>query len=408
MKKIFTSITLIYIFLFFLEFSFNYFKKHHESTYKINNIEIKEDYRGNTKNEENNYYLELKTNQNTFHIQVYKDFKKEKNIINEIKYYNENGTECILPIFKKNTILTDLICIKDGKEYNYNTNKNNEIDKFLDNIPEYNKNNYKDNQTNINFMKTKFYQSNLPKNYYIALSYYKGLLIGDNTSFREIELFKKDIYNQKIKTFIKNKYLIINYNNNYDSNEFYIVDLKTRQYDTFGSNNTIKYDAYIQGNQENSVYLFDKDSKIQYQLDIKNKTITRVGNTTNGIKYYDGKWHNVNAYTAVNNTLLFKEYETNNEYVMIKKIRGENYGTTIYVKEINGKYEVYKSCRTNQSKIYLFTTTDYKTIQFIDDYIFYKDETYLKMYSDLTGIKTIMQSNEITNKTVTFYIGENK
>lgn len=408
MKKIFVSITILYIFLFFLEFSFNYFKKHHEVTYKIDNIEIKEDYRGNTKEEENNYYLELKTEKNTFYIQTYEDFKKEKRIIKQIKYYSDDNYECILPIFKKNTVLTDLICIKDGKQINYNTIQNSRITEFLNTISEYPKENYKDNLENVIMRnQTRFYPSNLPKEHYIALTYYKGLLVADETSFREIELFKKDVYTQKIKAFTNNKYLIINYNNNYDSNEFYVVDLKTRQYDAFGSNNTIKYDAYIQGTLENSVYLFDKDSKNQYQLDLKEKTITRIGNTSTGIKYYDGTWQNKNAYEAVNEELKFKEYETTDEYIMIKKIRGKNYGTTIYVKEVNGVYEVYRGIRDNKNLIYLFTTTDYKTMNFLKDYIYYKDGIYIKMYSDLTGIKTIMNSSEITNKSVSFYIGEN-
>ena len=408
MKKIFVSITILYIFLFFLEFSFNYFKKHHEVTYKIDNIEIKEDYRGNTKEEENNYYLELKTEKNTFYIQTYEDFKKEKRIIKQVKYYSDDNYECILPIFKKNAVLTDLICIEDGKQINYNTIQNSQITEFLNTISEYPKENYKDNLENVIMRnQTRFYPSNLPKDHYIALTYYKGLLVADETSFREIELFKKDVYTQKIKAFTNNKYLIINYNNNYDSNEFYVVNLKTRQYDAFGSNNTIKYDAYIQGTLENSVYLFDKDSKNQYQLDLKEKTITRIGNTNTGIKYYDGTWQNKNAYEAVNKELKFKEYETTDEYIMIKKIRGKNYGTTIYVKEVNGVYEVYRGIRDNQNLIYLFTTTDYKTMNFLKDYIYYKDGIYIKMYSDLTGIKTIMNSSEITNKSVSFYIGEN-
>ena len=408
MKKIFVSITILYIFLFFLEFSFNYFKKHHEVTYKIDNIEIKEDYRGNTKEEENNYYLELKTEKNTFYIQTYEDFKKEKRIIKQVKYYSDDNYECILPIFKKNAVLTDLICIEDGKQINYNTIQNSQITEFLNTISEYPKENYKDNLENVIMRnQTRFYPSNLPKDHYIALTYYKGLLVADETSFREIELFKKDVYTQKIKAFTNNKYLIINYNNNYDSNEFYVVNLKTRQYDAFGSNNTIKYDAYIQGTLENSVYLFDKDSKNQYQLDLKEKTITRIGNTNTGIKYYDGTWQNKNAYEAVNKELKFKEYETTDEYIMIKKIRGKKYGTTIYVKEVNGVYEVYRGIRDNQNLIYLFTTTDYKTMNFLKDYIYYKDGIYIKMYSDLTGIKTIMNSSEITNKSVSFYIGEN-
>ena len=95
------------------------------------------------------------------------------------------------------------------------------------------------------------------------------------------------------------------------------------------------------------------------------------------------------------------------KYVMIKKIMGNNYGTTIYVEEENGIYKVYKSPRNNGRLIYLFTTTDYKTMYFLNDYIYYKDGIYIKQYSDLTGTKTIIKDSEIQNKTVSFYIGEN-
>lgn len=77
MKKIFTSILVIYIFFFFQNFALITLKSHIEE-YKINDIIIKEDYKGNTKNEENNYYFEIKTNKNIFYIQTFTDYKKEK------------------------------------------------------------------------------------------------------------------------------------------------------------------------------------------------------------------------------------------------------------------------------------------------------------------------------------------
>mgnify|MGYP004486651535 CR=1 FL=1 len=408
MKKIFTSILVIYIFFFFLEFCFNYFKKSHIEEYKINDIIIKEDYKGNTKNEENNYYFEIKTNKNIFYIQTFTDYKKEKKIIKDIKYFENDKYECILPIFKTNKLETDLICIENNTQKNYNTFENNEIDNFLSNIAEYNKENYNDNlETKIIKGFSTFYVNNLPENNYLALTYYKGIKIADKTSFREIELFTKDEYNQKIKTFYKDKYLVIDYNKKYESNEFILIDLKTRKKDIIGSNHIINYDAYIQGKVDNSIYLFDKDTKSQYQIDIKDKTIIRIGNENAGIKYYDGSWQNKTVYEAIKEELTFKEYDKNNEYVMIKKLRGENNGYTIYVKENNGKYDVYISYRNTSKLIYLLTTTEYQTLNFFKDEIYYKDGIYLKMYSNKTGNKTIIRDTELKNKSITFYVGEN-
>lgn len=403
MKKIIASILVIYIFLFFLEFSFNYFKKEHVVQYTINSIKIKEDYKGNTKNEENNYYFEIETNQNTFYIQTYENFNKEKKIIKKIEYFKNDDYECILPIFKENKIVTDLICIENGIQKNYNTFQNKEIDEFLDSTI-YNKENYKNNSKTIIKGLSTFYVDNLPEKTYLALTYYKGIKIADQTSLQEIELFKKDVYNQKIRTFYENKYIIIDYNKDYQANEFILVDLKKRKKVVIGSNYTIKYDAYIQGTINNAVYLFDKDTKSQYQIDIDEKTITRIGNVNSGIKYYDGSWQIKNANDAIKEELKFKTYEQNDEFVMIKKIRGNKYGTTIYVEEENGKYNVYESYRNNGKLIYLFTTTEYETLNFKDNYIYYKDGIFIKIYSNQTGSKEIIKDTELKN--IEFYVGE--
>ena len=140
---------------------------------------------------------------------------------------------------------------------------------------------------------------------------------------------------------------------------------------------------------------------------IKDKTIIRIGNENTGIKYYDGSWQNKTVYEAIKEELTFKEYDKNNEYVMIKKLRGENNGYTIYVKENNGKYDVYISYRNTSKLIYLLTTTEYQTLNFFKDEIYYKDGIYLKMYSNKTGNKTIIRDTELKNKSITFYVGEN-
>lgn len=404
MKKIFTSILVIYIFFFFLEFSFNYFKKTEITEYKINDIYIKEDYKGNTKNEENNYYFEIKTKENTYYAQIFKDYKKQNQIITDIKYFKNNEYECLLPIFKNNKIETEVLCNYNNKQINYTNITNNEVIEFVDNLGLIN---YKDDKTKeLKKGLSTFYVNNLEPNTYIALNYYKGIKIANKVSFTEYKLFEKDEYNQKIKAFYKDKYFIIDYNNKYESNEFKLVNIKTGKEETIGSNHVISFDAYVQGIIDDSIYIFDKDTKSQYQIDIKDKTITRIGNEKTGFKYYDGTWQNKNIYEAIKEEIKFKEYESNNEYVMIKNINGNNYGYNLYVKQINDKYEVYRDYRKNNILTYLFTTTDYSTIFSYKDSIYFKDGIYLKTYSQLTGIKTIIRDTELKNKSIIFYVGE--
>src|SRR5574344_2574573 len=138
MKKIFALLILLYIVFFGAQFIFNYFRTSHEVFYNVNNVEIKEYYQGNTKNEKENYYFELTTASNTFYIQTFSNLNKNKKVITDIKYYSDEQYECLLPIFKNDIVLTDMICINSGIMNNYQNIKDDNVTEYLKTINEYN------------------------------------------------------------------------------------------------------------------------------------------------------------------------------------------------------------------------------------------------------------------------------
>lgn len=409
MKKIFASLIVLYIAFFFMQFCFNYFKRNHEVTYLINEFTVLEDYRGNLEDEVDNYYFQIKSGSNTFYIQTFENFNREKKIVKEIKTFKTNEYECILPIFKNEKVITDIICIKDNIQSYYQNLNDKELAENVSKIEEYSAENYISDKTRlITKGTTTYYIDNSVENHYLALTYYKGLKIMDKISLREVELFDKDKYTQKINGFIDDKYFVINYNDNFESQEFITLNIKSKNKQVIGSDNIINFDSYVQGIVDSSAYIFDKDTKKQYELDLKTKSILRTGNQATGIKYYDGTWSTKSAYDASENDIIFKKYDQNDDYIRTEMINGKEYGIMYYVKQNRNKYEVYESPRTSNKQIYLFTTTDYKTIKYIDNYIYFEDGNTIKYYNNTKGIRTIVKDNEILNNdTIKFnVIGE--
>ena len=158
----------------------------------------------------------------------------------------------------------------------------------------------------------------------------------------------------------------------------------------------ISFDSYVQGIVDNSVYVYDINNERQYKLNVKDMNVTEVGNADKGIKYFDGNWSLISAIKA-NDKVLFKNNglkESNKFYLYKKgnKLSGFNY----YFYESENGYDVYRSnVQNNKVKKYLFSVKNPEDVQFIEDYVFFKYDDRIKMYSDYTGIKTILKTSEL-------------
>lgn len=350
-------------------------------------------------------YYEISDGKETFAFKT--DKAKGNYLIKEIIYEKIDDYTCIYPIFK-NSLTIDILCNKNKITYPYQTikGKYKNIDNFKENIET-----YEDIKTDIgeNIKKDSItiYKDNIKSNAYIALESYKGLyLINKKDILKEIELFDKDIYKKELSTFYKNKYVVADYNKNYTFHEYYILDIKTGKKTTIANDEEMNFDSYIMGVVENKTYVFDKNNKEQYTINLKNNTLNKVGNTKSGINYYvNGKLKTISSYDALNDKKTFNEYKIENEELNYYRVDLVNEDYYIYEKD-GDFYNVYKVPKENKNlKTYLFKTTDIEDIVYVENDIYFIYQNQINYYNEKTGLKTIIKNKELEyNKALKFNV----
>ena len=366
--------------------------------YKINiegtKIRIKE------KISVDNYYIEIKTKDYVYPIRIYEDLKGKRKVVKDIYFYKNNNIECILPVINEK-VYTDMLCYDDGILYDYSSLKSNDeaLNKYIQSIKQYNSNNYKNIEKDIKNIKTIKYNiyNNLKRN--VTITTYNGLLI--NT--KEVKLFEKDIYNNKISTFIDKYYIIADYEQKYTFNSFYIVNLITKKIGKIESKFDISYDSYIQGIVDNKIYLYDKDNENQYEINIVDNNIKLVSND-NHIKYYNNKkWERINKIKA-NKEMYFNYESLDNKFPSYDYVKETN--TNYYLFKKDGiSYKLYRADKSKKDILKYIIDVPTTNVYFKDNYLYYIYKNKLFYYSDSTGFKTILENSELEfNDTIKYYI----
>lgn len=360
--------------------------------YKDEQFAIRETYK------DNNYYIEIK-NSKIYPIRIYNSNKKRK-IISEIYYYKDKTHECILPIIDGKVDI-DMMCYKGDTLFDYNTiiGDNSELDNYVKSIDLYDANKFKNDISNEkNIGTVKLYRNNNINNV-VAITTYKGLIL----SGMEIELFKNDIYNNKISTFVDKYYLIADYDNAYEFQYFYVVNLLSRNIDKIKAKDSISLDSYIQGIVDNKVYLYDIDNENQYEIDIENKKINIVSSNDN-IKFYkNNKWQTINKIKA-NKEIYFDYTSLNNDFSDYDYvIEGKDY--YYLLNKNNDVYDLYRLDKNNIDIIKFIKSITTTSIYYKDNYIYYTYDNKLYYYSDNTGFKILLEDAELGfNNKIKYYI----
>ena len=416
MKKLIRLLILLIIIYFGIEISFVNLNKGHTLEYRINSnkkkFTIKEIYTQKKKNEKNNYYFEIKVDDIIFNYQTYNNYKKANYIIKKIDYFEDSLYKCINIRDKNDKSISDVLCIKDNVEYYYDSIKNEdkELDKFVSKLNGYNK--YTDNKKEqIKANPITLYTKNIVDKHFIALQNYKGIyLVNKKDKIKNISIFKNDIYTNETSTLSNNFYISADYNQKYKFHELYLINIKNGKKGKIISDDEISLDSYIQGTVDNEIYLFDRSSKLQYRINLKNKTVKVSGRTSEGIQIYqDNKFELGSAYDAFSNKILFNKYTSSNkfndkEYSRVDKVGNKLSGYYyIYIKN-NNIYNAYRVSVQNKNILtYLFTTDDIENIYYYEDYVYFKDGKYIKYYQNDTGIRTLLKNNEFEfNKSLKF------
>lgn len=419
MKKIFMMLLILFIIYIGIQLGFRFFGSGHEYEYVINNGDkefiINEIFTNNTKDETDSYYFEIKVDDTVFTYQTYENFNKANQIIKNAFYYEDSSYKCILPIFQDNKILTDVMCLKNDIIYNYNSiRRNNKIDSFVNSLSEYgyNKENYENKGVSADIQGLSFYKENYVEGQFLTIETYKGVYTINDVNLnkpKKIEIFDQDVYKRELSIVFKNYYIVADYNSKYRFDKFYMVDLISNKVIELSCGREISFDSYFQGTHNNSIYLFDRDSKKQYEININSKNVLEVGNEKNDIKVFrNGNWEKVSAISAKRNDELFDNiYESNLDkkgYTKIDKVGGETTGYYYFYKKNGSEYDVYRSTARNNAQLtYLFSTTDINRIQYFSNYVYYIFKDEIRYFSDSGGVKILLKDKELSfNKDLKF------
>lgn len=414
MKKLFTTLIVLLIIYFGLQFLFSFFHKGEDSAYEIEKkgvtLKIDEQSHFRLNNQEDNYQYKIEGKNHTFHFQIFHNFNKVSRAIEDIAYYQSGDLECILPIYRDKTILSDIMCYSgDVFTYYYNLKGNNkELDQFANSIAGYKPSTFVPSNNITKIEGIDVYKENLIKSHYIEVTNYLGIynVSADfNSSVYNISLYNKDIYNQKIGVFVDQYYLSADYNQSYEFHKFNVIDFVNLNTYTITSDIAISLDSYIQGVVDGKVYLYDKDNQKQYEINISKKTVTLMD--SNEIKYYHNQEWTTMTLGQANSELTFdveKPY-SDSRYARIDKIGGEYGYYYLYLKTDHG-YDVYrKDVQDEESIMYLYSIEEIENIFYIKDYVYFIANNVVKVYHDSFGIKPLVKYNEMEfNKNLNFYI----
>ena len=408
MKRLFGILILLFVLYFGIQIGFKIFSSEHIIDYEIKKdnqiFTINEIYTNRQKNETNNYFFTIKTEDQQFYFQTFYNMNKKEEIIKDIYYYKDNTYVCIFPIFRDNKVLTDIMCKRDNIVYNYVDINNEEIEKFANSIELYDKNKFQDNKNGATeYQQLTYYKNNVVKNHFFAMNNYRGVYTLNNVNLNTIysvNLFNRDTYDRNVNIYFGKYYVVADYNSQYEFDKFYVLDIVNNKNKTIKYHDKFSFETYIQGVVDDKIYIFDPSSKRQYEINIKGESIVEISKTDNSIKFYkNGEWGTITISEAVNNKTLFtekKDYE-NGEYIRIDKVGNINSGYYYLYKKNGNKYDVYRTNVQNKEQVrYLFTVSKLNSITYVSDYIYFIDGEEIKYYSDITGIKTIIHNSELT------------
>ncbi len=412
MKKLFGMVVLLFFIYFLYHVTFVYFQGGHDINYELtdgdNKVEINEILRSSNKHDPDNYSISLKINDSEFNIQTFYNFGRSSNIIKNVKYYKDNDYQCIFIKYRNDKILNDIMCVNNNIMISYHniSNISEGLKAFADSMETYgyDESNWKDDTSKGKTTEDSIlYSNNLIENHFIGISAPSGMYrVNTIDQIRYVKLYTNTLNGNEplLKGFVNDKYIVTNYDDN-KLYRYYVVNMTNSGSALFGASE-ISANTYTLGSYGTSLYIYDPNTKKEYELDYAAQNLIEVGNEETNILYYNnGRWQRTPINSDLVNLKFGNNYSndySNNEYEKIIKV-GNEYGYYYLFKKVNGKYIAYRSDITKkESLMYLFTTSSLNNLVFNDDFIYYVSDGSLKYYSDETGNRTVLNNSTILSK----------
>ncbi len=391
MKKA-LSIGIFIMFVFVLyQWGVTYFKKEHKIEYTYKSLEktfqITESFRNNQ------YLLKIETEGKSFLVTAPNQFQKNKKIINDILYEEENDTLCIFPIYPKET--TDTIYCNNGKiQTSYEMNKNTSAVQRLEaRIKEkgYQKEEKEVKEMEIRNRSTFYYKDDSE---YFTFWDYNGYYVLNGEAKYKMQVTDFDRYENTLSTLIGPFYISPVYRDP-TTNEitgFQVLNVTTNKNLVIPLENQLSNSTYINGVVDDRLYLFDPNHLLQIEINPKENKARIVGNKEENAQDYNGSFETRNIYDFVNQKITFTtniEKEFREKYALNEFKEGEQ---AVYFIEGNQIYQVYKEYP--ETKILLLEMNGIKELLLAKDQLYFISGDTLYRYTKNDNLEKVIVSNE--------------
>lgn len=394
MKKVIKLLIGIFILVLIFELIAYIFKTHHDITYTLK--DANQTFKINEVYKNKKYYFKITSKDLVYSFEIPDEFHKKKEVITKIYSYQKDDLYCIYPMVEKKEN-TNILCSKNNKSYAY-TNYEKELTPFIETLKKqgYNSPSWQEKSNSSKKIETlSAYQNNIKEKTYIYIYKYNGFFSISKDSLEQIKLFENDTYINHLGTNIDKYYLIPNYDQKYDYDELYVIDMTNNKVKQRNLKYKISKDSYINGVIDNELYIFDKDELKQYKISKKGKKIKEVGNKEDGALYYNLKFETKSVYDFRDEELKFK---TIKDYIsQVEKNTSINYlqktEDTYYYQTKNN--DVYYYNLNSKTKVLLFNQkiSDFTLVK--DTLYFISDDT-LYSYNFQEGLKKLITYSELS------------
>src|SRR5574344_748566 len=223
--------------------------KNYTKNYQVDNYSIQEQYNKQKKE----YYFNINNDKLHFEYYIESNYHIARKLIKSIKEYTDNKYVCIT--LSINNISTIHLCNNGITNIDYHLVD----DEMLNNLSiKANDSVTPTSNDNINIF-------NLVNKKYLIWNYHNFKYIS-STESKDINIFNTDYYNISLAKVIGDYLIILNYDQVYEFNEFILINLKNLKTKTWKIKYDISLDSYVLGIHDKSLFLVDKNSKIEYEL----------------------------------------------------------------------------------------------------------------------------------------------
>jgi hypothetical protein len=358
-RIILLGVAFLFLIITIIVFIIKVFKtKSYSLDYQIKDTSISENYDNTNKY----YYYKLTYNNFSYDFIYESEYIKERKLISGIKkYYNDEYT-CL--IVDSDYFTINPLCSNQEELIDYHLIDEDTKEK----IKKY----YKTpSTTELKLNNYEIYNTEDTK----VIWNYKGINIIEKDKIESVNVFKKDIYEPNISTLINNYFIVADYEQTYNYDTIYIIDIDTKEVTKWDLDTEISFDSYIIGTNDKSVYIIDKKNKIEYELVPHKQKMRKISSSNKGIIYNNGEEEKISMDRLVSQKYSFIDknnykFELDNK-TLYMSINSSNLKTKISNKEIDSILSIKKD-----TIYYLIGSTIYR-------YNLTYGETKIMKYSEL-------------------------